>query len=67
MAQKITFVKESSEKMFINTFSGRANSTRYHAINELGQKGCLPGENKAYSPIGGIKALKEVIEILIWI
>ena len=67
MAQKITFVKESSEKMFINTFSGRANSTRYHVVNELGQKGCLPGENKAYSPIGGIKALKEVIEILIWI
>jgi hypothetical protein len=67
MAQKITFVKESSEKMFINPFTGRGNSYKFYAINELGQKGCLPGENKAYSPIGGIKALKEVIEILIWI
>lgn len=66
MTRKITFVKESSEKMFINTFSGRLNSTRYYAINELGQKGCLPGENVPYTPIGGIKALKEVIQILIW-
>lgn len=64
--QKIKFVKESSEKMFINPFTGRGNSYKFYAINELGKKGCLPGENKAYSPIGGIKALKEVIEILIW-
>lgn len=67
MAQKITFVKESSEKMFTNPFTGKGNSTRYYAINELGQKGCLPGETVAYSPIGGIKALKEVLDVLIWI
>ena len=63
---KIKFVKETSEKMFINALSGRGNSVRYIAVNELGQKGCLPGETKPYSPIGGIKALKQVIDILVF-
>jgi hypothetical protein len=64
---KVKFAKETGHKFFINTFTGKANSTRFYAINELGQKGCLPNENTPYYPLGGIKALKEVIDILIWI
>lgn len=61
------FIKESSDKEFVNPLTGRGNSYRYYVINSEGKKGCLPNENKPYTPIGGIKALKEVINILIWI
>jgi hypothetical protein len=64
---KVKFAKETGNKFFINTFTGKANSTRFYAVNELGQKGCLPDENTPYYPLGGIRALKEVIDILIWI
>lgn len=66
-SSKVKFVKETSDKLFINGFTGRANSSRHYAINSEGKKGCLPGELKPYTPIGGIKALKEVIDILTWI
>lgn len=66
MSSKIKFVKETSNKMFLNSFTGRRNSTRYIAVNELGQKGYLPDEDKPYSPIGGIKALKLVADILVF-
>ena len=64
---KVKFVKETSDKLFINGYTGRANSSRHYVINSEGKKGCLPGETKPYTPIGGIKALKEVIDILAWI
>jgi len=62
----VIFVKEQSEKMFSNEFTGRSNSYRYIAMMN-NKKGCLPGEVKPYSPVGGIKALKEVLNILIWL
>lgn len=64
---KIKFVKETSDKMFINNFTGRLNSFRYIAVDNDGKKGCLPGETKPYAPIGGINTLKEVLDILVFI
>ena len=61
---KIKFVKETSNKMFINGFTGRANSVRYICVDENGFFGCLPNKNVAYSPIGGISTLKKVLDIL---
>lgn len=61
---KIKFVKETSNKMFTNAFTGRANSVRYICVDENGFVGCLPNENIAYSPIGGISTLKKVLDIL---
>jgi len=61
---KFTFAKIKTEKGFLNTFSGRKNSTAVFVKNEVGQIGCLPGENKAYLPIGGKKALEAVLTIL---
>ena len=64
--KNIKFIKQTSDKMFINTFTNRTNSYRYVAINEKGQFGCLPGELSPYAPIGGVKALKEVVDILVF-
>lgn len=65
MATIIKFVKETSEKGFVNGFTNRRNSVRYYATKEC-KKGYLPNEENPYTPIGGIKALKEVIDILEW-
>jgi hypothetical protein len=64
-SEKITFVKETSATGFINGFTGRTNYYRYIAMKG-NKKGYLPNENKPYSPIGNIKALKTVIDILEW-
>lgn len=63
----IKFITEHSEKGFANTFTGRRNSKRVYVVNALGQVGCLPNETKKYCPIGGKKALLEVIDILVWL
>jgi hypothetical protein len=61
---KIKFIKQTSEKKFTNGFTGKGNSKRYICVDENGFVGCLPNENVAYSPIGGISTLKEVLDIL---
>jgi hypothetical protein len=63
---EVTFEKQTSDKMFINGFTGRGNSYTYIAVNENGQKGYLPNATAPYMPIGGVKALKEVLDILVW-
>jgi hypothetical protein len=63
----IKFITERSEKGYINPMTGRGISKRVYVVNSLGQVGCLPNETKKYSPIGGKKALLEVIDILVWI
>jgi hypothetical protein len=65
--QKVKFIKEETEKGFINPMSGRRISTRIYVINSEGKKGCLPGETTPYCPLGGRKALLEVLDVLIWI
>jgi hypothetical protein len=64
--KNIKFITETSEKGFINPFTGRGNSTRVYAVNSEGKKGYLPNETKPYTPIGGKKALLEVLDILVW-
>ena len=64
--KNIKFVKQTSDKMFINTFTNRSNSYRYVAVNSKGEHGYLPGEDVPYTPIGGVNALKEVVNILIF-
>lgn len=61
---KFTFSKIKTEKGFFNQLSGRKISTAIYVKNELGEVGCLPGENKAYLPLGGKKALLLVLTIL---
>jgi hypothetical protein len=51
-----TFRTETSENGFFNPFTGCPTSKRVIVVNNKGQKGCLPGELKPYSPIGGKKA-----------
>jgi hypothetical protein len=66
MAIKIEFVIEKSEKGFVNEFTNRNNSKRIIAIKG-GLIGCLPNTTTAYAPIGGKKALRQVLDILIWL
>jgi hypothetical protein len=63
---KVKFIKVEGEKMFINTLTGRGNSSAIYAEKD-GKKGCLPGESNPYMPLGGRKAILEVLDILIWI
>lgn len=50
---------------FKNVFLG-AKFNAYVAVNEKGQFGHLPNELTPYVPIGGIKTLKNVINILVF-
>lgn len=59
------FRKVTSENGFTNCLTGRSSSAVI-AINEAGEYGCLPGESTPYMPIGGMKVLKEVKDILIF-
>lgn len=63
--EKIKFKIEESEKQFINGFTGKRNSKRVIAMKG-NLKGYLPNESNPYAPIGGIKVLKELIDILVW-
>jgi hypothetical protein len=60
---KIKFTKIESEKKFFNPFTNKVCSIAIVAEKE-GKFGYLPGEEKPYMPIGGVNALKEVIDIL---
>ena len=76
--EKVKTTKEKSKISFVQVYhinrngvhfyEPACNTRRYIAVNELGQKGYLPGEDKAYMPIGGLKVLKmkEIQDVLVW-
>jgi hypothetical protein len=59
------FKKIYSKFGFTSVLTGTRNFAIV-AINEAGEFGFLPQENKPYMPIGGRYALKSIKEILIY-
>jgi len=57
------YQKIQSANGFTNVLTGRTKEAVV-ATNSKGEYGFLPGESKPYMPIGGIEALKSVLEIL---
>jgi hypothetical protein len=62
MKTKITFKKVNGK--FNTPFGNVVNA--YVAVNSKNEFGFLPNESIPYMPIGGVKALKSVLDILIF-
>ena len=61
---KVTFKK--LEGSFINGLSGRKNKSAIIAVDSNGRVGYLPDSDTPYMPVGGVKTLKSVINILVF-
>jgi hypothetical protein len=61
---QVKFVKLTGS--FYNCVTNRTNANSYAVMNSEGKFGYLPNENKIYTPVGGRKALKLVLDILQW-
>ncbi len=64
MNTQVKFVKLTGS--FYNCLTNRTSAHTYAVMNAEGKFGYLPNENKIYTPIGGRKALKSVLDILEW-
>lgn len=64
MNTQVKFVKLTGS--FYNVLTNRTSVNSYAVMNSEGKFGYLPNENKVYTPIGGRKALKLVLDILEW-